>query len=134
MKRQKNLYCPCGSNKSYTDCCGTLHHGKTSPDAEALMRSRYTAYVMGIELYLLATWHFTTRPTQLNLAEDPSPKWLGLKVMRHAVMDEDKAVVEFVARYQINGRAHRLHEISHFTREGGQWFYVDGEFPEPKKA
>ncbi len=92
------------------------------------MRSRYSAYVQRLEPYLLATWHATTRPASLDLATDTA-RWLGLEIRRHETSDTDRAVVEFVARYRIGGRAQRLHEISRFVREDGRWFYVDGEFP-----
>jgi len=91
------------------------------------MRSRYTAYTLLREDYLLATWHTSTRPRSLNLAADAATKWIGLEVKRHEQQDADHAIVEFVARYKVNGRAHRLHEVSRFVREDGRWFYVDGE-------
>ncbi len=91
------------------------------------MRSRYTAYTMGREDYLLATWHPSTRPGSLGLAQEVPSKWLGLEVKRHEARDAQHAVVEFVARYKVQGRAHRLHETSRFVREHGQWFYVDGD-------
>ena len=90
------------------------------------MRSRYTAYTLGREDYLLATWYHGTRPASLELAREPGRKWLGLEVRRHELSGADNAVVEFVARYKVGGRAHRLHEISRFVREAGQWCYVDG--------
>ena len=93
------------------------------------MRSRYSAYVLGLEPYLLATWHASTRPTALDLDKETSPRWLGLDIKRHQATDPDSAGVEFVARYKTGGRAHRLHEVSRFVREGGRWYYVDGEFP-----
>jgi SEC-C motif-containing protein len=96
--------------------------------AEALMRSRYSAYVLKLEDYLFATWHPDTRPAALDIADDDS-KWLGLEVKRHEE-SADTTTVEFVARYKIAGRAHRLHEISRFVRENGRWFYVDGVFPQ----
>lgn len=91
------------------------------------MRSRYTAYTLLNENYLLATWHASTRPSSLGFAEELPTKWLGLEVKRHTQQDADHAIVEFVARYKVQGRAHRLHEVSRFVREAGQWFYVDGE-------
>ena len=93
------------------------------------MRSRYSAYVLGLEPYLLATWHAGTRPTALDLDKETSPRWLGLDIKRHQATSPDSAVVEFVARYKTGGRAHRLHEVSRFVREDGRWYYVDGEFP-----
>ena len=91
------------------------------------MRSRYSAYVLGLEPYLLATWHLSTRPEALNLAEEAGTKWLGLEVKRHQQQDESRATVEFVARYRVEGRGHRLHEVSRFVREDGRWYYVDGD-------
>ncbi len=120
--------CPCGSNKNFSDCCARYVEGnEPAPTAEALMRSRYTAYTQLAEDYLLATWHPSTRPASLGLAEDAPTKWLGLEVKRHERQDADHAIVEFGARYKVNGRAHRLHEVSRFVREEGRWFYVDGD-------
>lgn len=124
--------CPCGSGSSFDLCCGPCLAGAApAPTAEALMRSRYSAYVKLREDYLLATWHPTTRPAELGLAHDAPTKWLGLDVRRHEQQDTDHASVEFVARYKVNGRAHRLHEVSRFVREGGEWYYIDGERGEP---
>lgn len=123
----KLIDCPCGSTKPYTACCARYVEGNEfAPTAEALMRSRYTAYTLLKEDYLLATWYPSTRPTVLGLAEETSTKWLGLEVKRHEQQDADHAIVEFVARYKVNGRAHRLYELSHFVHEAGRWFYVDG--------
>lgn len=90
------------------------------------MRSRYSAYVLGLEPYLLATWHRSTRPETLGLDADAPCKWLGLDIRRHGVSGENGAVVEFVARYRVAGRGHRLHEVSNFVLEAGRWYYVDG--------
>ena len=120
--------CPCGSGRAYAACCGRWHAGEhhlQAPDAEALMRSRYSAYVLGLEDYLLATWHASTRPVALNLDREAPSKWLGLEVRAHAASD-DTATVEFVARCRVGGRAQRMHETSRFVREDGCWFYVDG--------
>jgi SEC-C motif-containing protein len=120
--------CPCGSNKKFADCCGRyLENNQAAPTAEALMRSRYSAYTLQREEYVLATWHQSTRPSGLDLAEDASTKWLGLEVKRHEQQDDDHSIVEFVARYKVNGRANRLHEESRFIREDGRWFYMDGK-------
>jgi len=120
--------CYCGSGQAYAACCGRLHSGaENAASAEALMRSRYSAYVLGLEQYLLATWHASTRPAFLNLAADAATKWLELEVRRHQVQDASHAIVEFVARYRVGGRGHRLHELSHFVRENGCWYYVAGE-------
>ena len=90
------------------------------------MRSRYSAYVLGLGPYLLATWHATTRPESLDLAGDACTRWLGLEIRRHQQADDAHATVEFVARYRIGGRGHRLHEVSQFVREDGRWYYVAG--------
>ncbi len=120
--------CPCGAPIGYAGCCGRyLDATQPAPSAEALMRSRYTAFVRGREDYLLATWHPDFRPDALNLSADPPTKWLGLTVKRHIQTDDDHASVEFIARYKIGGRAHRLHETSRFVRVGGRWHYTDGD-------
>jgi SEC-C motif domain protein len=124
--------CPCsGSGASYAQCCGRFHEGALPATAEQLMRSRYSAYALGLMDYVHRTWHADTRPAREELAGDAATKWLGLEVKKH-VPDGDAATVEFVARYKIGGRAHRLHEVSRFVREDGQWYYVDGSFPDLK--
>lgn len=95
------------------------------------MRSRYAAYALGLEPYLLASWHASTRPAALHLAaQQQPPTWLGLEVRGHHAAG-DRATVEFVARYRIGGgRAQRQHEVSRFVREDGRWYYVDGTLQE----
>ena len=90
------------------------------------MRSRYTAFALGNEAYLLATWHAATRPATLDLASAAAVKWIGLEVKRASITESESATVEFVARSKTGGRAQRLHEVSHFVRADGKWFYVDG--------
>jgi SEC-C motif domain protein len=121
--------CPCGSQTAYAACCGRWHTGPLhlqAPDAQALMRSRYSAYVMGLEDYVLDTWHPSTKPER-PMELDPSVRWLGLEVRRHELAGGEHAIVEFVARSKLGGRAARLHETSRFVREGGRWYYLDGE-------
>lgn len=131
MKSRSDSMCPCGSGKPYSRCCQPLHQGRLAADAEALMRSRYSAYVLEREAYLLETWHAGTRPETLDLSREvPRTRWIGLEVRRHASTGDDWATVEFIARYRIGGRAHRLHEISRFVRENGRWYYLDGQFPD----
>lgn len=124
--------CPCGQRDArgramaYAQCCGRyLDHDTPAPDAERLMRSRYSAFVLGRVAYLEASWHPGTRPAGLTL--EPGQKWLGLEVKRHRAVDADHAEVEFVARSRVGGRGVRLHETSRFVREGGRWYYVDGD-------
>ncbi len=128
--------CPCGRRDaagrvfSYAQCCGRYVEdlvGTPAPDAEALMRSRYSAFVLQRADYLLATWHASKRPSQVSF--DAGAKWLGLEVRDFKVMDADHAEVEFVARQRDKGgRAVRLHERSRFVREDGRWYYVDGDW------
>lgn len=129
-----NSNCPCESDKPYEACCKPYHEGIAAPTAEALMRSRYTAYVLGLEEYLLQTWHADTRPAALNLHEDQAIKWLGLQVKKAqtngAQTSDTRATVTFVARYKIGGKAERLVEISDFVLENGRWYYVMGQHPE----
>ena len=142
---QPNDPCPCGrlapagpggsKGKSATPlafarCCGRYLaapglEASAAPDAESLMRSRYTAFVCEQADYLQATWHASTRPADLDF--EPGARWLGLQVRSHRATGEDRAEVEFVARYRVGGRAVRLHETSRFVREGGRWLYVDGD-------
>jgi SEC-C motif-containing protein len=127
--------CPCGTPLAYADCCGRWHAGALhlqAPDAQGLMRSRYSAFVRELAGYLLDTWHPATRPPSIGF--EPGQRWLGLEVRRHAAIDADHAVVEFVARSKLGGRAQRLHETSRFVREGGRWYYVDGDALQPKRT
>ena len=123
--------CPCGRSHpngqtlSVVECCGPLHAGQAAPDAERLMRSRYSAFVLGHVPYLLATWHSSQRPAELTL--ESGGKWLGLEIKRHHLTGADTAEVEFVARFRVGGKAVRQHERSRFVREDGRWFYLDGD-------
>ena len=133
MSKSKQLsppsaQCHCGAGLSYEACCGVFIKDLAKPlTAEILMRSRYSAFVEGHERYLLATWHPRTRPSRVRL--DPAQRWLGLRIKRAEVSlaDASWAEVEFLARFKINGKGHRLHEISRFERIDGCWFYLDGE-------
>jgi SEC-C motif-containing protein len=101
-----------------------LSQGFYAPTPEALMRSRYCAYVIGLSSYLLATWHPSSSPGDLDLWP---VKWLGLDV-RHCETDSDAGLVEFIARFRdTSGRAQRLHEVSRFVRMNGRWYYIDGQ-------
>ncbi|PNS07742.1 YchJ family protein [Solilutibacter silvestris] len=121
-----DLPCPCDPAHRYANCCGPLHTGIPAADAEALMRSRYSAYVLGLEDYLLASWHPSTRPQPPLLEPGARTKWLRLKVTEHRAIDDIHAEVRFEARYLENGARRDLRELSRFVREEGRWFYVDG--------
>ena len=121
--------CPCGTGRDLAVCCGRYHAGDAAPDAEALMRSRYSAFVRQDARYLLATWHASTRPASLDF--EAGTHWLGLEVRAQRTLDAAHAEVEFVARSRLHGRASRLHERSRFVRENdasgvARWVYVDG--------
>ena len=120
--------CPCGTAIPYEECCAPLHAGNAfAQSAEQLMRSRYSGFVVRNEAYLLATWHPDTRPTRVRL--DDEQRWLGLKIKATEAgqTPDAEGKVEFVARFKVNGRGHRLHEVSRFEKIDGRWFYLDGE-------
>lgn len=118
--------CPCGSRRTLQACCAPLLAGEPAPTAEALMRSRYTAYVLEDEAYLLATWHPTTRPERVKATA--GLRWTGLRVVAAGGGPEDReGVVEFVASFRERGRPGELRERSRFLRENGRWYYLDGE-------
>ena len=132
------MLCFCGrKNKKklllLNQCCGRyLDHFDTTPapDAESLMRSRYSAFVLSREDYLIKTWYNTTCPSDLNF--EPDVKWLGLEVRAHRVMGPTQAEVEFVALSRLKGHPTRLHELSRFIKDNGRWFYVDGILRTPQ--
>ena len=139
MSRPAPDPCPCGRRDrrgaafAYAGCCGRYLDDfahTPAPDAETLMRSRYTAFVRERADYLLATWHPSHRPERLDF--EPGAKWLGLEVRAHVARDADHAEVEFVARQRSrSGAATRLAERSRFVREEGEggllrWYYLDG--------
>ena len=124
--------CPCArldANQRpllFSACCGQYLQGDAvAPDAHSLMRSRYSAFVLQRQDYLLATWHARTRPAQVRF--DTAGKWLGLEVRKVTVTSSVHAEVEFVARFKpANASAWRLHERSRFLLHEGRWWYVDG--------
>lgn len=132
--------CPCLSGDTYGSCCGRYHAGLRpgpdgtapgphAPTAEALMRSRYSAFAVGDADYLLATWHAAARPADLELDDDV--EWRRLDVVRTEAGGpfDTTGVVEFVAHHRSRtdpADRGRLHEVSRFVREGDRWSYVDG--------
>ncbi|MFJ3823740.1 YchJ family protein [Streptomyces nodosus] len=116
--------CPCGLPGEYESCCGRFHAGTAAaPTAEALMRSRYSAFVKGEAGYLLRTWHPRTRPAGLDL--DPGMRWTGLEVLDSTGGSafHTTGTVTFQASY----RGGVLREHSRFERVDGAWVYVDGD-------
>ena len=121
--------CYCMNKMPYQQCCEPIISGASSAQtAEQLMRSRYSAFVQQLEDYLRNTWHLTRRPSRVGF--NSKQQWIGLtiKSTSKGMHDDETGDVEYVARFKIDGKAHRLHENSHFVKEDDQWFYVDGDF------
>ncbi len=118
--------CPCGSGADFGGCCAPALRGTPPVTAEALMRSRYTANVVGDALYLLASWHPGTAPAQMDL--DATIRWTGLEILDAEAggPGDRKGVVEFRADWRAPGSAGSLHERSRFVRQSGRWWYLDG--------
>lgn len=123
--------CPCDPNKSYSHCCEAFHQGDHYPhNQETLMRSRYSAYVLGLKDYLKLTWHSSTCPVTFD--DMDAVKWLGLKICDVTQdLEQKEHFVEFIARYKDsrhNGQADKIHELSRFIEEYGRLVYIDGIF------
>jgi len=118
--------CPCGSGETFEGCCRPALRGTPAPTAERLMRSRYTAFVVGDDRHLAATWHPGTRPDDLDL--DPAQRWTGLQILDAEAGGEDdtRGVVEFRASWRHGADRGVLHERSRFVRQSGRWWYLDG--------
>ena len=110
----------------FKNCCSPIIAGLAAETAEQLMRSRYSAYVLGEWEYLLATWHPTTRPAYPSR---DAAEWLGLNVLKCdlGTADDGEGLVEFVASFREKGKVLGLHEVSRFVQEQGRWYYVDGQ-------
>ena len=120
--------CPCGSGKAYAECCQGFHRREAVPESpEALMRSRYSAFVLGLADYLLATWHPDTRPATLDVSD--SPDWVGLEVLSSG-SEGDRGQVHFRAMYRVQGGFGYLEEESDFVGEEGRWYYLSGKTSE----
>lgn len=123
MKQPVRTACPCGSGPPLTDCCGRYHADEWPPTPEALMRSRYSAFVLDLPDYLLATWHLSTRPS--SLGPDAATVWKRLEVLESGEEGE-RGWVDFRATFREGKRWSALEESSNFVREAGRWFYLDG--------
>ncbi|WP_026129315.1 YchJ family protein [Nocardiopsis prasina] len=118
--------CPCGRTRAYGQCCGRLHDGSAkAATAEDLMRSRYSAFAVGDEAYLLRSWHPDTRPAGVEL--DPATEWVELEILGtgQGTPFHNEGTVEFRAHYREGGQAGRVHEHSRFLRHDGAWVYLD---------
>jgi SEC-C motif-containing protein len=118
--------CPCLSGNPYDECCGPLHAGAPAPSAERLMRSRFSAFALGLPGYLLESWHPSTRPASLDL--DPGQRWTRLDILstRSGGPFDSSGTVAFRAWWRSDTERGTLEETSEFVRESGRWYYVDG--------
>lgn len=132
--------CPCGSEQAYGQCCDPFISGnQPAPTAEALMRSRYSAYVKNEIDYILDTTH-TRHRSDFNREDTEAwsrrADWLSLEIIRteNGGAVDEQGIVEFVARYRDKGRMCQHHEVAEFKKEGQRWFFVDGRAPEPAQT
>jgi SEC-C motif-containing protein len=118
--------CPCLSGNPYDECCGPLHAGAPAPTAERLMRSRFSAFALGLPAYLLDSWHPSTRPASLEL--DPAQRWTRLDIVstRSGGPFDSVGTVAFRAWWRSDTERGTLEETSEFVREAGRWYYVGG--------
>jgi SEC-C motif-containing protein len=126
-RTRKPRQCPCGSGAAYTACCGPLHAGTAkAATAEALMRSRYSAFALGDGAHLLRTWHPSTRPERLDLTED-GRRFTGLEILETTGGSplHTQGTVRFRADYTDAEGPGSQTENSAFERIGGDWTYVD---------
>ena len=129
MPKKNKKHCPCGSGQEYNQCCGRyLEAGENPQTPEQLMRSRYSAYTMKKDAYLMDTWHESTRPSSLTAENELPVKWVELKVVNSSKPSEidTSGTVEFIARYKKNGKAEQMHEVSEFVKQEGTWYYLKG--------
>ena len=121
------VICPCDTGRPYETCCGPLHDGsRPAATAVALMRSRYSAYALGLRDYLLETWHPNTRPDMVD--PEPELRWTGLTIEHSGAGKawDDEGMVAFSATWEEGDRTGTMREVSSFLQVDGRWFYVNG--------
>lgn len=129
-----DLPCPCGSQQTLVNCCAQYHGGKPAANAEVLMRSRYSAYVLGLIDYLVSTT-LAAQQNGLNRqaisAWSQGSEWLGLQVESHEPQagSPAHAYVTFVAHWRDAQGEHSHRERSAFVEHGGHWFFIDPTVP-----
>ena len=134
--KQTSVDCPCGSQRTYTACCGLCHDGQPAKTAEALMRSRYSAYSLGKVDYIINT----TLPEQQSALKKEraqlkadSTHWIRLDIIRtsQGLQKDPQGIVEFKAWYtdasSLGEQA--LHETSDFIQRQGRWYYIHPTLP-----
>lgn len=120
-----NKPCPCGSERNYCDCCQPLHNGEQQPESvEALMRARYSAFVLADDDYLMDSWHPLTSPDHLDLSDNPD--WVQLQVIS-SDQDSEQGRVHFRAFYRDGRKLGCLEEHSEFRKVNGRWLYLRGD-------
>ena len=136
MKIKLSSPCPCKSNKPYSHCCSPYHKGKIhAPTAEALMRSRYSAYVTDNAQYIYRSWDENTRPPLKVLREDNSQTFTKLEIINITAggSEDETGTVEFIASYILkdgsdisnDSEIHQHHETSYFVKQKNRWVYVN---------
>lgn len=129
--------CHCGSGKAYDACCGPIISGdQPALTAEALMRSRYTAYAVGAIDYLGETLHPEHRA---DWDRDATSRWasesqwqgLEIRAVENGAEGDEEGFVEFIASFTEAGAPKMHHERSRFRKREGRWYYVDGQTPRP---
>lgn len=136
MVMNNDTQCLCGLPIAFEQCCGALLRGvKPAATAEALMRSRYVAYVLTNKDYLLETWHPSTRPEEETLFNDKIV-WTGLEILstKNGLAEDSQGEVEFRVSCKVKGKSAGLDENSKFVRENNRWFYVDGASVAPIRS
>jgi SEC-C motif domain protein len=120
--------CPCGSGVDYSQCCHPYHSGEKLPlTAEALMRSRFSAYALDNTTYIVSTWAGSVKPEKIDFSKEPI-EWTHLEIIgaKKGGVKDSKGIVEFKAFYTQNNEELALYETSRFIKTNGRWLYLDG--------
>ena len=129
-KKKPTVACPCGSGDKFNACCGPIIRRQAdAPTAEALMRSRYSAFVKRNAAYITYSWLPDTVPP--SLGELPKEGWDPLEIVAvsDGGPDDERGTVEFKTGYLHGDHSHPMHEVGHFVRHEGRWVYAQGVTP-----
>ncbi len=137
----RTALCPCGNPNTYETCCERIHANHSKADhPETLMRSRYSAYVLGLTDFIINTYHPSCKAEKLrgSIEQAPPCEWKKLEVLSSSIdANNNSGYVEFKAHFIEQGLIACLHEKSRFLREEIEgkslWFYIDGVYPTPEK-
>lgn len=124
--------CPCGSKSEYDACCGPLHDGTAGETPEAVMRSRYSAFVVNKLAYLEST---LTEESKADYDADETASWaesakwqnLEIRSTTGGGKDDSQGTVEFIAKFKVGKEIHAHHEISYFVKDNDHWLYSHGD-------